>query len=225
MDSAPKTEPIADVASTPPNRPNPGAKGAATVIDPWLMVVPAAGMADYVLCPPGNYPGTISSVIDIGHQPNKFAKEGSNEEVRQLVLVFELVERQPDGKPFLLSLLLRWSLHEKANFFKIASGVTGRTFREGDRFSPEELKGGAVLVLVGNAPTGEKVYHRVESAAAYPKGMPVPTPVYPTYSYSIVTGGPFHPPYPIPFIFGEPIEKLLADSREAKARALNDNPF
>src|SRR6516165_395488 len=103
MDSAPKTEPIADVVATPPNRPSPGANGAATVIDPWLMVVPAAGMADYVLCPPGNYPGTISSVIDIGHQPNKFAKDGSTEEVHQLVLVFELAERQPDGKPFLLS--------------------------------------------------------------------------------------------------------------------------
>jgi hypothetical protein len=224
MDSAPKTEPIADVAATPPNRPNPAANGPPP-IDPWLMVCPSPGQGEYILLEAGNYPGTIIGVFDIGHQVNKFAKDGSDELVHQLVIVFELDHRRPDGKPFVLDRSFGWSMHEKSHFQKLVTAVTGRTFREGDRFSPLELKGAAVLVLVSNGGSGDKIYHKVESAAAFPKGMPAPKPTYPLYAYSIVSGGPFNPPFEVPHIFGEPIEKLLADSAEAKARALNDNPF
>jgi len=206
---------------------DPAANGSTVTIDPWAMEVPSPGAGDYVVCAPGNYPATIIGVVDIGHQLDKFNKDrdGATSEVRQLVLFFELAERQPDGKRFLLERLYTWSLHEKSSFSKLASSVLSRTFKEGDRFSPKELLGVAVMVAVSNAMSAEKTYHKVESVAAFPKGMQAPRPENALFSYSVVEGGEFHPPVELPYVYGQPIKDLIAASREARARTASDSPF
>jgi hypothetical protein len=224
MDSAPKTEPIADVTSTPPNRPSPGANGAVP-FDPFLLKVPAPGMGDYHLLTTGNYPGSIVGLIDIGHQPKYGAAPDSGEKVQQVVLVYELVERRPDGKPFLLDKAYTASLHEKATLFKLASCITGKNFHQDEEFSLTKLLGMPVMVNVSNSLSGEKAYHAVESIAAFPKGMQVPRPTYPLFAYSISQGGRFSPPFEVPFIFGQSVETLIRNSPEYKALNPDEIPF
>jgi hypothetical protein len=221
--AAPKTEPIADVAATPPNRPSPDANGAAA-FDPWLLTVPAPGMGDYYLCPPDNYPATIIGLIDIGHQLNKFAKEDSTDQVHQIVLVYELEEQRPDGKPFLLSKSYTFSLHEKSNLYKLTSCITGRTFRQDEEFSVAELLGKPAMVSVGNSQSGEKPYHTIDSVTSFPKKMAAPKPVNPLYAYSVSQGGEFRPPFEVPYVFGRSVESLIHESPEYKALH-PDDPF
>jgi hypothetical protein len=197
---------------------DPADNRAAPPFDPWAMEVPALGSADYVICPPGNYAGTVLGVVDVGHQLDKFPKDGTSGEVRQLALVFELSERRPDGKPFMLARMYTWSFHEKSNFFKLACGVTGRIFKEGDRFSPKDLLGAAVMVLVSNSTSGEKSYHRVESVAAYPRGLPAPRPENAPFSYSVVAGGEFRPTIDLPYVYGQPITEIIEASSEYRSR-------
>jgi hypothetical protein len=231
MDASPRTaraDPTVDASATTAKL-DPAANGTQSVINPWLMQVPSSGGAEYMLLAPDTYSGTIIWVIDVGHQIDKFNKEETTAEVHQIVLVFELTERRPDGKPFLLSRSYTWSLHEKANFYKLVNAVTSRTFNENEWFDPRDLLGKPVAVQVTNSSSGsaatEKTYHRVEHVAAPPKGMPASRPENALFSYSVVVGGEFRPPFEAPHIYGQPIKDLIAASREARARTASDCPF
>jgi hypothetical protein len=199
-------------------KPDPASNGAAP-FNPWLLTVPASGTGEYYVCSPGSHPGTIIGMIHIGHQVNKFSsKEDANEKVDQGVVVFELVERRPDGKPFIMAKSYSLSLHEKANLYKLVCGLSGRTFGHNEDVNVLNILGLPVLVLVGNSQSGEKSYHKVETVAPYPKGMAAPRPINPLYAYSVTQTDAFNPPFEVPFIFGVPIETLMAESDEYRSR-------
>jgi hypothetical protein len=227
MNSAPKTEPVADVAATPPNRPSPSANGAPAA-DPWLMQVPEPGSSDYVLCPPGSYRGAIIHVLDVGHQIDRFNKVNPTAVVHKIILTFELDERRPDGAPFVLSCMYTWSLHDMATFCKLVSAVLNRTFTPKEEFWPNvELPGKTAVVQVTNATSTAassegKPYHKIELVTGLIKGMQPYRPVNQLYVYSVVAGDEFRPPIEVPYIFGQSVASVIAASREARARAAQE---
>jgi hypothetical protein len=184
--------------------------------DSWEMEVPSKGGGDYVCCPPGNYPATIVGLFDVGHQADQNLK-GESIEQRKLIVVFEFTKKRPDGKPFILGREYTWSMSEKAHFHQTVTNLTGRKFKEGDRFNPLSLCGAAVMVTVTNSGNGEKVYHNISSVSQFPEGFPVPEPDHTPLAWSVRKGDPFPVDTDwLPFIFGRSIKDIAEDSREAR---------
>lgn len=187
--------------------------------DDWTMEVPKPGSGDYVLCPAGNLPATIVAVIDIGtHNEENDKKE--IRKVRKLVLAYELKKARPDGKPHVLVDRYTWSMNEKAKFYGIVCGVTGRKFKEGEKFDPRMLLGLSVMINVAHSHKGEKTYHGIASIAQFPEGFDTPVPTMEPISWSIRGNEPLPAAVDaLPFVFGESIRKLCEASDEGKVRA------
>jgi hypothetical protein len=192
-----------------------------TTYDPWEMEVGGAGgQGDYVLCPAGNYPATIVGLLDVGHHPATNDK-GESYDSRKLLVVFELAEQRPDGKPFVLAERYTWSMKSNSNFYSLASNLTGRSFAEGDRFDPRTLLGQAVMCQVVHKAVqkekGTKTYHNIGSITQYPKGLPKPAPTITPVAWSALSGQAL-PDLPwVPHVYGESLGDLVTASREYQA--------
>lgn len=191
--------------------------------DVWGMEVkPDSGGGEYVLCPSGNYPSTIVGLFDVGHQPETNS-DGEAYEARKLVVVFELQEQRPDGKPFLLAERYTWSMKSNSNFYSLASNLTGKSFAEGDKFDPRTLLGMTVMVQVvhkdGKAKKDgkTKTYHNVGSITQYPKGLPKPAATIAPVVWSALSGQSLPDVSWAPHVYGSSIRDLVQTSREYKA--------
>lgn len=197
--------------------------------NPWEMKV-GSGSSDgyeYVLCPPDNYPGTIVGIYDIGHQHVKL-KDGTEQDVRKIVVVFELSEKRPtDGKPFILLERYTWSMRDNSNFYALVKNVTGSTFRDGETFNPLSLMGTHVMVGVTNTQAGERTYHNVGSVGRFPKSFPAPPePVTKLIAWSVLSGEPFpREAESLPFVYGKSIYTLATESSEWKSRVAPSAPI
>jgi hypothetical protein len=188
--------------------------------DPWMMTVGGGGGGgDYVACPPGNFPGTLVGIFDIGHQEEKDMNTGGTVEKRKIVLAYELSKKKPDGSPFVLAQRQTWSMHEKANFYKLVTNITGAKFKEGEKFNPLSLLGLPVMVNVTNTTSGDKTYHDIGNISQFPEGFSVPTPTHKPISWSVLIGIPFPDDLTwVPFIYGKSIKELAEASSEVKKR-------
>src|SRR5262245_46750833 len=126
---------------------------STATIDDWTMEVPKPSQGDYVLCAAGNYPATVTAVIDTGTHEEK-SQQGPNRKVRKLVIAFELKKQRPDGRPFILADRYTWSMSEKSNFYGVVCGIIGRKFKEGEKFDPRLLLGVPVMLNVTNSQKG-----------------------------------------------------------------------
>jgi hypothetical protein len=190
--------------------------------NPWDMTVGGGGGGgDYVCCPPGNFPGAIVAMFDVGFQPEKDMKTGTMTERRKLVMVFELNKKQPDGKPFVLAKKYTWSMNEKSNFYKDVVNITGARFKEGEKFNPLSLVSVPVMVNVTNTSNGEKTYHDISSVSQYPEGFPTPPePTHEALAWSVMTGDPIPAGLEwVPFVYGKSIQALAEESAEWKKKA------
>lgn len=187
--------------------------------NPWEMKVgQGAGEGyQYFPCPPGNYPGTVVGLYDIGHQ-HVVLRDGREQDVRKLILVFELTEKRPDDKPFILAERYTWSMRDNSNFYALVTNITGSKFKEGDSFNPLTLVGMPVMVSITNIQNGEKTYHNVGGVARYPKNFPTPpAPTVQPQAWSILEGKPFPPEADsLPYVYGKSIRALAEESAEWK---------
>lgn len=188
-----------------------------TTSDTWEMEVGSAGQGEYVLCPADNYPAVIVGLLDIGHHPAVNDK-GESYDSRKLIVVFELTEQRPDGKPFVLVERYTWSMRNNSRFYALATNLTGRAFAEGDKFDPRTLLGQAVMCQVVHKTVqkekGTKTYHNVGAITQYPKGLPKPAPTIVPVAWSALSGQPL-PDLPwVPPVYGESLGDLVSQSRE-----------
>ncbi len=195
------------------------ATASTPITDPWSMdVTTKNGNGDYVLCPAGNYAGTIVGLFDVGHQAGT-NKDGSTYDRRQLVLVFELAKKRPDGKPFVLAERYTWSMSNKSNFYGLACSLTGITFKDGDKFDPRKLLGMACMVQVSNTAPNDKgkQYHNIAGVAMFPEGLPAPQPSVAPVCWSIFEGTPLPECSWVPYVYGESVPVMVESSTEFKA--------
>lgn len=195
------------------------------VNDPWSMeVANGGGSGEYVLCPPGNGPGVVVGIFDTGHQTVP-KRTGGTMEQRKLVLVFELAKKRPDGKPFVMAERYTWSMNDQSHFFALVTNLTGKKYKEGERFNPLSLLGLPAMVSITNSPVGEKTYHNVGTVAQFPEGFPAPTATYKPIAWSVMTGEAFPAGLDhLPYVYGKSIESLAKESTEFKARAATVAP-
>jgi hypothetical protein len=193
---------------------------ATNANDVWDMTVGGNnGAGDYVACPPGNHPGTIVGLFDVGTQ-DESSPQGPKK-IHRLIMVFELVKKRPDGAPFVVMRRYTKSLNEKSNLYKELCNLLGARLKDGEKFNPSKLVGFPILVSVANTQSGDRTYHDVTSIAQYPEGFPPIAPTYPKVVWSVLTGEPFPEGLGwLPYVYGKSIKELAESSDER--RALHD---
>lgn len=202
--------------------------------DVWGMEVKPAGTGGaYTPLTAGNYPAQIVGLFDIGHHETT-SDDGRGYWARKLVLVVEVDEQQPSGKPYVYCKEYTWSLGTTSNFRKMVQAVTGQTFKDGDRFDPRSLVGLACMATISNKPGrsksgDERTYDGLDSLSGYPKKMPLPgDPTYGTHVWSVLTDTPFPDGLDwLPRLYGETVADKARLSREglglpATAKAADD---
>lgn len=187
--------------------------------DPWSMEVGGGGgNGDYVLCPPCNGGGVVVGIFDIGTQivPKQ---AGGTQEQRKLVLAFELSRKRPDGKPFVMVERYTWSMNDRSNFFALVTNLTGKTYKEGEKFNPLSLLGLPAMVSVTNSTVGDKTYHNIGTVAQFPDGFPAVVATHKPIAWSVMTGEAFPSGLDyLPFVYGKSIESLVKESIELRGR-------
>lgn len=136
------------------------------------MVMVSEGAGSYENPEPGSYAAVCNSIIDLGTQEGEY--QGNKIRRRQVIIGWELAEKNSKGEPFRVSAFYTASLSEKSKLRPMLEAWRGTTF------TAEEL-GGFSLTKVLTKPCmvslilNEKGKVRVSSVSKLPKGMPVPT--------------------------------------------------
>lgn len=174
----------------------------------------------FEVCPAGTQIGVIVGVIDVGTH-HETGQDGPKD-VRKLVLVVETTKKQANGQPFVLAEKYTRSFHKMATFRKVASALTGRTYKDGDPFSPLELLGKPVMATITHdhrTKNGtERTYANLKALAQYPDGLDAPTPVYTPFAWSVMGNEPFPDHSWLPRVYGVVIKDLAEGSRERRSR-------
>lgn len=138
-----------------------------------IMVKKSSG--DFVPCPPGTWPAVCVDVVDLGPVHN----EWKGEMVHKIRLVWQINERMPDGRPYIVQRMYTASLHEKSSLRKDLASWRGMDFR------PEELAGfdlenvlgvGCLLSVVQQIGNDGQTYSNVSAVMRLPGGYEAPQP-------------------------------------------------
>ncbi len=188
-----------------------------TASDPWEMEVGAGG-GDFEQCPPGNYPGNVVALIDVGHQ-QETSKDGERYLARKLVVAFKLAKKDSKGKPFIVAERYTWSMKDNSNFYGVVCGLTGRKFAQGEKFNPQSIAGMPCMVQMagkeGKDKKGNtKTYVNIAGVAQFPEGLPFPAVDSPPLCWSVAEKKPMPEMAWIPRVYGETVEQMVRESDE-----------
>ena len=157
----------------------------------------------FVPCPEGTHNAVLVDFVDMGYvEQGVYQQPGKTHMVHCCKLVFQVDEKMPDGRPFIVSTShfgAKVSLHEKSKLRAWLQGIIGRPFEVGDDVDgiPDEddykrmPKGVAppadVPALIGMPCTvgvahalggknGDKVFANIVSIAKHMKKLPILSP-------------------------------------------------
>lgn len=140
------------------------------------LIATAKGGPDHDPIPVGNHAAVCYGVADLGYEFSDTFQKWT----RKCVLIWEIAETMPDGKPFAISKRYSLSLSDKANLLHDLVSWRGKAF------SPQELAGFDLEKLVGaNCLLNVISYtkrdggegRKVAGVGPLPKQMPRMTPV------------------------------------------------
>ncbi len=189
----------------------------AATNDPWEMEVGAGG-SDFETCPPGNYPGNVVALLDVGMQ-QETSKDGEAFMARKLVVAFRLTKKDSKGKPFIVAERYTWSMKDNSNFYALACGLTGRKFAQGETFNPRSLAGIPCMIQMASKEGKDKkgnarTYCNIASVAQFPEGLPFPTVDSPPLCWSVRERKPLPDVSWVPKVYGDDISKMVRESDE-----------
>lgn len=146
------------------------------------MVMVNEGAGSFENPEPGSYAAVCNQVIDLGTQEGEY--QGNKIKRRQVILGWELTEKNSKGEPFRVSSFYTASLSEKSKLRPMLESWRGAAF------STEELKGFPLSKLLGkpclvSLILNEKQRIRVSSVSKLPKGMPAPTNTTPIVDFDL----------------------------------------
>lgn len=194
----------------------------STATNPWVTKVSAGTTGDFETCPAEMHIGQLVGMFDVGHhdveRTDDKTKAKKMVETRQVVLVYELAERQKDGRPFALGEMHTFSLNEKANLHKRIVAITGLPLLPGSEFDASSVLGKPVQVDVVHKPSkdGQKHYANINNVSRLPRGMKPPVFDYEPVLWSMAEKQPLpaEPWVAEVRIFGKTIESVVSESRE-----------
>jgi hypothetical protein len=193
----------------------------------WGIEVKAPGGGDYELLGTGTWTAVVVGVLDIGEQPDK-DKDGNACTRRKIVIIFETLKRQKNGKPFYLVVQCNAYMSSSSHLYEVVSSITGTKLPEGATFFPEMILGkpcavGIVHQAVKSGKAAGKTFHRLDNVAGWsseddngnPK--PVPQPTVELVCWSVTQG--IAPPSCdwFPRLYGQTIQSLIESSVEGQS--------
>ena len=133
--------------------------------------------------PPGTHVARCISLIDLGTQPVEW--QGAKKYQRKVRVTWELPDtKMDDGRPFSASRRYTFTLDKRSALRKDLEA-----WRGGVKFTPEQLAGFELKVILGTACQLTLVeqgdYVNVSSVAGIPKGMKVPPQVNVSVFFSL----------------------------------------
>ena len=151
--------------------------------------------------PAGFHIAVLAAVYDIGRQKREYA--GEEKIVPQMVLVWEINQRDTKGRRFTLADYVTASTHEKSGMFKRIAALVGRTPKDAD-FDTDLVVGRSVYMML-KEPAKEGGWPRIDTMVPLPPGMVAllpefkenPAPKYVTTAREKAVGG-WKPPTPTP---------------------------
>lgn len=146
------------------------------------MVMVNEGSGTFESPEPGSYAAVCYQIIDLGTQEGEY--QGKKIQRRQVIIGWELTEKNSKGEPFRASTFFTASLSEKANLRKVLESWRGSAF------TPEELKGFSLSKLLGkpcliSLILTDKNKIRVSGASKLPKGMEAPVGSLPMLDFDL----------------------------------------
>jgi hypothetical protein len=140
-----------------------------------MALIAKKSSGDFVLCPAGAHLAVCADVIDLGLVKTQWqGKEKTQHKVR---IVWQINERNTDGKPFVAQRRYTLSLDDRAALRKDLESWRGRAFSEDELngFDVESVIGkGCMLNVVHEARDG-KTYDNVATVMRLPRGMGAPS--------------------------------------------------
>jgi hypothetical protein len=130
---------------------------------------------DFIPAPSGSWPAICVDVVDMGEIVN----EWRGEKQHKVRIVWQISERMPDGKPFLVQRRYTLSLHEKSNLRKDLASWRGRDFtaQELEAFDVENVVGaGCLLSVMQQLGMDGQMYSNVIAVMRLPQGYEPPRP-------------------------------------------------
>lgn len=174
---------------------------------------------DWETCPAGNFPATIVGLFDVGTQKEFDRQKNETYEVRQLVLVLELIEEDSKGKNFYQAKKFTWSMRDNSNWYKLVTALTGKKFAEGEKFDPRKLMGLPCMAMVvhtnGTTKKGKAAtFANLETISQFPKGFPAPAKHRDPVCWSVSEGKSLPDVAWVPNLYGKSVTTLAESSKE-----------
>ena len=182
----------------------------------------------YELIPAGSHIGTLAAVFDVGTHIDNYKGQTTKREI--LIAVYLLAKRTPGGRNYVIGEKYNYTYFGLSKWRSVVSAFLGRRLRDGESIDPRNLLGQQALLVIEHTQSGENTYHRVESVAPLPEGVPAP-PWAKTYDHQIVAWGVADDhPFPVeheswlPLIYGETIKSIAERSLEMSGTTNRPGP-
>lgn len=209
-----------------------GTMSAPVSANPFAGVASSGGGGgDYKLIDPGNYPGHLIAIVDLGTHDDTYMGTAKPDQ-RNVCLAFELSGEA--GFPVISEVFTvwvkdgLWQYGEKNAMRKLLEGWRGKAYAPNEPVDPMPVLGRSCMINVVHKETKKKTtIHKVGTVSALPKGMTAPARHYEPIAYHISMG---HPPdlSHVPFVYaGTPkgmqaVADVIEQSKEKKGLPIND---
>jgi hypothetical protein len=172
----------------------------------------------YAPCPPGNWPGAVAALIDLGWQSHNFA--GDVRESHDVYVVFE-VEVETDGavERFHVARSYRWSMHAKSALRGLVTRLLG-SISDDDEVNVDDVLGKGCLVEVVNEESRNgRPYAKIAGVTALPRGMKTLELTHRPFARA--TDDPQPVPLWLPYLYGKKLSDVINVARTAMPAAGN----
>jgi hypothetical protein len=142
------------------------------------MYLPQPTEGNFDPVPAGTHLGICFRVIDLGTQVTTYA--GEQKRARKIMISWEIPdEKMTDGRPFVISQMFTWSMHEKSTLRKSLEAWRGAAFTDADfrpptAFDIKNILGKACTLSVTHNEKGDRTYANIASVGKLMKGAAVP---------------------------------------------------
>jgi hypothetical protein len=128
--------------------------------------------SNFIPAPVGTYAAVCVDVEDFGERDNPF-KPGTKQHM--IRLSWQLAERMPDGRPYLVTRLYHLSWHERSTLRQHVEAWIGKLSpAQLEEFDVETLIGRAFLLSIAHTEKSGTTFANVDSVLRLPKKMPAP---------------------------------------------------
>ena len=185
---------------------------------------------DWETCPAGNWPGTITTILDVGHHDAQDQESGKAYVSRKLVFGLEVAPapagpQKKDGSSFVFSKMMAFTMTTSSNLYDLVIRLMGRKPGEGESFNPTVLLGMPVMLEIvhteGKTKSGERViYANVKGIGSYNPNWPKPPTLRKPIIWGVFEGTPPPDLSFLPPIFGEKVLEIIRSCHELRGGAV-----